>query len=72
MTSEHTSALKMKELEHGTSTAQIKAELEGLKAKVKYLEEALATANKALDDERVARITIAGSTSQPVINVNGK
>lgn len=72
MTSDHNNALKMKELEHSTNTAQTKAELEGFKSKVKYLEEALATANKALDAERAARIEIAGNTSQPTINVNGK
>ena len=72
LNSEHMNAIKIKDLEHSNATAKVNAELESANAKIKYLEDALETANKALDAERAARIEIASKTSQPTINVNGK
>lgn len=72
LNSEHMNAIKIKDLEHSNTTAKVNAELESANAKIKYLEDALETANKALDAERAARIEIASKTSQPTINVNGK
>lgn len=69
---ETANTIKFKELEHSTATAKLNADLEALQSKVKYLEGALATANKSLDDERAARIEIAAKTAQPSIVVNGK
>lgn len=64
--------IKIKDLEHTNATAKGNAELDSANSLIKYLEDALETANKALDAERAARIEIASKTAQPTINVNGK
>ena len=69
---ETSNQIKIKDLEHTNATAKVNAELDSANSKIKYLEDALETANKALDAERAARIEIASKTAQPVINVNGK
>lgn len=70
--SETSNQIKIKDLEHTNATAKVNAELDSANSKIKYLEDALETANKALDAERAARIEIASKTAQPTINVNGK
>lgn len=73
LSSEHSNAIKVKDLEYAASTAKTNADLNAANAKIDFLEAALETANKALDAERAARIEIASNASQPTINVgNGK
>lgn len=65
----HEMEVKTINLTNAAETAKINADLDAKDAKIKMLEEQLKLANAALDAERAARVTIAASTAQPVINV---
>lgn len=65
----HEMEIKTIQLTNAAETAKINADLDAKDAKIKMLEEQLKLANAALDAERTARVTIAASSAQPVINV---
>lgn len=65
----HEMEVKTINLTNAAETAKINADLDAKDAKIKMLEDQLKLANGALDAERAARVTIAASTAQPVINV---
>lgn len=64
--------LKEQSLEFAATTAETSAQLNSLKSELAFVKQALATANKTIDDERAARITIAGTSSAPIVNVGAQ
>jgi len=69
LTKEHSMAVTKLELTNSAETAKMKAELDAKDAKIEFLNEQISTLNTTIASERQARIEIAKTTAQPIINV---
>lgn len=69
LTKEHSMAITKLELTNSAETAKMKAELDAKDAKIEFLNEQISTLNTTIASERQARIEIAKTTAQPIINV---